>query len=991
MRLIGLLPRHLHPLRRVIHRAFASDTFMNGTATHYVEDMYSAYQTDPLSVHASWRAYFRNMEKGATPGQAFVLPSEVGAAKEGANEVEDHMKVQLLIRAFQTQGHLRATIDPLGIVQPRDLRKAPELEPSYYGFTEKDLDRRFQLGTGVLPAFRDNRTSMTLREIVKTLTKIYCGNIGYEYTHIPDRAQCDWLRARIEVETPFKFTADEKRSILDRLTWADAFERFVSSKFPSEKRFGLEGGESLIPGLKALIDRVVESAGVEHIVMGMAHRGRLNVLTNVVRKPIESVFSEFSGVIGDATLGYSGDVKYHLGMNYVRPTPCGKSVNLSLVANPSHLEAVDPVVLGKTRALQYFLGDSQKAMGLLIHGDAAFAGQGIVYETLGFAGLPSYSTQGTIHAIINNQIGFTTDPRVARSTPYCSDLAKTIAAPIFHVNGDDVEAVVHAFLLAADWRTKFKTDVVIDLVCYRKHGHNEVDQPAFTQPRMYSAIAAKKSIHETYVAHLAAEGQVSPDEISANRDRVWQFMEDSYKGSKDYVPTSKDWLTSNWNGFMSPKELQENVAPSRATGVDMDILRRVGISASSYPSDFEVHSGLKKIMEARRNAIEAGRDVDMPTAEALAFGTLLLEGNHVRLSGQDVERGTFSQRHSVLHAQNGEEATWTPLAHIDPAQAPFAVCNSSLSEYGVLGFELGYSLVSPHSLTLWEAQFGDFANGAQVMIDQFIASGERKWLQRSALTLMLPHGYDGAGPEHSNGRIERFLTLCDDHPYRPSPSDDADTRTRQAQDCNLQVVYPSTPANYFHVLRRQLHRDFRKPLVLFNSKSLLRHPLARSTLDDMTTGTRFKKLIPEHEPLKPEKVTRLIFCSGQVYYALLRARQTNKLTNVAIARIEQLSPFPYDQFVAECDRFPNATLVWCQEEPMNLGPWFYVAPRIETVLKSSRNHAGQRAHYAGREPTSAVATGHKKQHLQEEYSLLAEALLGKAHTPKKIETGIPLW
>lgn len=729
--------------------ATANDTFMSGSAGSYIEAMYAAYRTNPSSVHTSWQAYFRALDSGVPSSQAFTLPPSLSSSRNGvfppttagmaavtspgAADIEDHMKVQLLIRAYQVRGHLRAKLDPLGIMQPdRNFSLAPELEPSYYGFTEADMDRSFQLGSGVLPAFCREKSTMTLREIVASLNTIYCGNIGYEYTHIPDRAQCNWLRERIEIARQPRFSADEKRRIFDRLTWADSFERFVASKWPGEKRFGLEGAESLIPGMKALIDQVVDH-GVEHIVIGMAHRGRLNVLTNVVRKPNESVFCEFSGVMGDAS-GFSGDVKYHLGMNYVRPTPSGKTVNLSLVANPSHLEAVDPVVLGKTRALQFFLNDHNehdKAMGLLIHGDAAFAGQGVVYETLGLSELPNYTTGGTIHLIINNQIGFTTDPRFARSTPYCSDLAKTIAAPIFHVNGDDTEAVVRACLLAADWRTVFKTDVVVDLVCYRKHGHNEVDQPAFTQPRMYAAIAKKISIHEQYMERLSQEGEITRQEIEQIKQEVWEKLESSYKASKEYIPETKEWLTSNWNGFMSPKELQERVAPYRPTGLTFDTLQRVGIAASSYPEDFSPHPGIKRIMEARIKSLEAGEHIDMPTAEALAFGTLLLEGNHVRLSGQDVERGTFSQRHAVLHCQR-QERQYTPLQHLDATQAPFVVCNSSLSEYGVLGFELGYSLVSPHSLTIWEAQFGDFANSAQVMIDQFISSGESKYIQSRA-------------------------------------------------------------------------------------------------------------------------------------------------------------------------------------------------------------------------------------------------------------------
>lgn len=622
-------------------RLFATDNFMSGTAANYIEDMYATYKQNPELVHASWRSYFRSLESGLPSEQSFAIPAELKKPSAvvpipTSNEIEAHMKVQLLIRAYQVRGHLKANIDPLGIMQPvRDFSPAPELEPSYYGFTEADMDRSFQLGSGVLPALRKEHAVMTLCEIIASLNSIYCGTIGFEYTHIPDRAQCDWLRARIEVAHPPVFTRDEKRQIFDRLTWADSFERFVASKWPGEKRFGLEGAESLIPGMKALIDKVVD-AGVEHVVIGMAHRGRLNVLTNVVRKPNESVFCEFSGVMSGAS-GFSGDVKYHLGMNYVRPTPSGQSVNLSLVANPSHLEAADPVVLGKTRGLQFSMNDinkHEKAMALLIHGDAAFAGQGIVYETLGLAELPSYTTGGTVHIIINNQIGFTTDPRFARSTPYCSDLAKTIAAPIFHVNGDDVEAVVRVSLLAAEWRSTFKSDVVIDLVCYRKYGHNEVDQPSFTQPRMYAAIAKKNSILQLYAEKLAQEGDITREEMEEIKEDVWEIMEASYVASKNYVPETKEWLTSNWNGFMSPKELKEKVAPARPTGLPLETLKKVGIAASSYPTDFQAHPGIKRIIEGRVKSLEKGENIDMPTAEALAFGTLLLEGNHVRLSGQ---------------------------------------------------------------------------------------------------------------------------------------------------------------------------------------------------------------------------------------------------------------------------------------------------------------------------------------------------------------------
>lgn len=546
----------------------------------------------------------------------------------------------------------------------------------------------------------------------------------------------------------------------------------------------------------------------------MPHRGRLNVLSNVVRKPNESIFCEFSGSLEPSEEG-SGDVKYHLGMNYVRPTPSGKRVHLSLVANPSHLEAVNPVVLGKTRALQFYSKDTERkhSMAVLMHGDAAFAGQGVVYETMGFHDLPAYGTGGTIHIVVNNQIGFTTDPRFGRSTPYCTDIAKSINAPVFHVNGDDAEAVTFVMQLAADWRQTFHRDVVIDLVCYRKHGHNETDQPSFTQPKMYQAIAKQTPVAKLYAEQLQKEGSLTKDEIEANQKRVWQILEESYARSKDYKPTSREWLSSSWPGFKSPKECAEEILPHPHTGVSMETLQQVGKALTTLPENFNVHRNLNRIIQNRGKALASGKDIDWSTAEALAWGSLLLEGKHVRCSGQDVERGTFSQRHAVLHDQKIDN-TYTLLNHISPEQGILSISNSSLSEYGVLGFELGYSLVDPNSLVIWEAQFGDFANNAQCIIDQFLAAGEQKWLQRSGLVLSLPHGYDGQGPEHSSSRIERYLQLCDDNPYIfPSP----EKLARQHQDCNMQVVYASTPAQLFHVLRRQINREFRKPVSTENN------------------------------------------------------------------------------------------------------------------------------------------------------------------------------
>lgn len=978
----------------------ANDTFITGTSGNYVEEMHEAWLKDPSSVHVSWQAYFKSLASGRSSQESFATPvgnnliltttssSGTGPSASLAS-IQDHLKVQLLVRAYQVRGHLRATIDPLGIMQPdRDFCPAPELEPSFYGFSPDDLNNlRFHLGTGLLPEFQAAQPVMTLGEIVEQLQRTYSTTIGYEYSHIPDRQQCNWLRARIEVPQPYAFSKAEKLVILDRLLWSVLFEKFVALKYPSEKRFGLEGCESLIPCLKQIIDQSVDQ-GVERVVLGMPHRGRLNVLSNVVRKPNESIFSEFASGVGSntETLNYSGDVKYHLGMSYTRPTPSGKHVELSLVANPSHLEAVDPVVEGKVRALQHFTNDTKehaKSMALLMHGDAAFAGQGVVYETLGMSSLPNYRTGGTIHVIVNNQVGFTTDPRFARSSPYCSDLAKSISAPIFHVNADDVEAVVHVGKLAADWRREFKTDVVIDLVGYRRYGHNEIDQPAFTQPRMYSKIATKPNALDVYAQKLLSENSITHEELDKMQERVWNLLETSYAASKTYHPEPYEWQTSKWPGMRGPKEVVADLLPPRPTGVTREQLNEIANVFVAWPSsDFQPHPGVQRIMEARQRAILQDKDgIDMSTAEALAFGTLLQQGVHVRLGGQDVERGTFSQRHAVIHNQHpGIETTYLPLARL----GDITVCNSHLSEFGALGFELGYSLVSPAALVLWEAQFGDFANNAQCIIDQFVASGERKWLQRTGLTLLLPHGYDGAGPEHSNARMERFLTLCDDDPLViPSPLG------RQIQDCNIQVAYPTTPANYFHLLRRQIEREFRKPLIVFESKSLMRHPLAKSHVNEFLPGTAFQPFLPAVVNTESD-IDTLILCTGQVYYTLERARQANNLHNVAIARVEQLSPFPYAQFLQEHGRFAKnlKRLVWAQEEPLNLGAWSYVQPRIHTALGNS---TAVNCEFVGRKPTAAVATGSKKQHIKEELEIISKALLGSIREPKKVEVGVPIF
>lgn len=806
----------------------AADNFLSGNTANYIDEMYLQWKKDPQSVHISWQVYFKNMESGDMPiSRAFTPPPSLvpssnqtvvnlaagaGVGIGEGTDVTNHLKVQLLVRAYQARGHHKAKIDPLGI---RNANKSgfgnirpKELELDYYQFTEKDLDTEYTLGPGILPRFkRDGREKMTLREIVAACEQIYCGSYGVEFIHIPDREKCDWLRERLEVPQPFKYSIDEKRRILDRLIWSSSFEAFLATKYPNDKRFGLEGCETLVPGMKALIDRSVDY-GVKDIVIGMPHRGRLNVLSNVVRKPNESIFSEFAGTAGGEDEG-SGDVKYHLGMNFERPTPSGKRVQLSLVANPSHLEAEDPVVLGKVRAIQHYNNDEvehKSAMAVLLHGDAAVAGQGVVYECLGFHQLPAFSTGGTIHLVVNNQIGFTTDPRFSRSTAYCTDIAKAIDAPVFHVNADDVESVNFVCQLAADWRAEFKQDVVIDLVCYRKHGHNETDQPSFTQPLMYKRIQEKNPQIEIYVDQLLKEGTFTKEDVEEHKQWVWGMLEESFAKSKDYQPTSKEWTTSAWNNFKSPKELATEVLPHNPTGVDRQTLEHIGTVIGTVPEGFNVHRNLKRILANRTKSVVEGKNIDWSTAEALAFGTLVTEGKHVRISGQDVERGTFSQRHAVFHDQETEDI-FTPLQHVGKDQGKFVISNSSLSEYGALGFEYGYSLTDPNGFVMWEAQFGDFANNAQVVFDQFIASGETKWMQRTGLVVSLPHGYDGQGPEHSSGRLERFLQLCNEDP-RLYPS--AEKLDRQHQDCNMQVAYMTTPANLFHILRRQMNRQFRK-------------------------------------------------------------------------------------------------------------------------------------------------------------------------------------
>lgn len=966
-------------------RYYATDSFLLGSNSTYVDLMYDAWKEDPSSVHASWNAYFSNMDSGSPAALAFLAPPTIVSTPTGATSyspsgnqdpetVIHHLKTQLLVRAYQVRGHQLAKIDPLDLSFGNNSSIPSELTLEHYGFTSADLDSEITLGPGILPRFaQQGKSSMTLRELIEACKKTYSGTYGIEYTHIPSKEQCDWLRERIEIPTPYKFSTDEKRQILDRLIWSTSFETFLSTKFPNDKRFGLEGAEAVVPGMKAMIDTSLDF-GVEHIVIGMPHRGRLNMLSNVVRKPNESIFFEFTGS-KEFDEG-SGDVKYHLGMNYARPTTSGKPVNLSIVANPSHLEAEDGVVLGKTRALQHInndLGTYQKAMPVLMHGDAAFAAQGVVYETMGLTGLEDYSAGGTVHIIVNNQIGFTTDPRHARSTLYPLEIGKSFNTPIFHVNADDVEAIIFLFNLAAEWRATFHSDVIIDVVGYRKYGHNETDQPSFTQPLMYKKIAEKKSVIDVYTDKLISEGTFTKEDIEEHKAWVWNMLQESFDKSKEYKPTSREWLTTPWEDFKSPKELATEILPHLPTAVDADTLKQIGNTISAAPEGFEIHRNLKRILNNRKNSVESGSGIDWATGEALAYGSLALEGYHVRVSGQDVERGTFSQRHAVLHDQKSDSC-YVPLAHLSKDQGDFVISNSPLSEYGVMGFEYGYSLTSPDALVQWEAQFGDFANTSQVIIDQFIASGESKWKQRSGIVLSLPHGYDGQGPEHSSGRIERYLQLCNED-LRIFP--DEEKLERQHQDCNMQVAYPTTPANIFHLLRRQMHRQFRKPLILFVSKALLRHPMARSNLDEFTGDSHFQWIIEDksfgEELVAKEEIKRVVLCSGQVFTALHKKRESLQDKTTAIIRIEQVHPFPYAQLRDALNSYSAAEdMVWCQEEPLNMGNYDFVAPRIAVTLKETSAHASKALRYAGRDPSASVAAGSKAMHNAEEESFLAD-------------------
>ena len=970
---------------------FHAESFLQGHNLEYVEQLQARYAEDPSRVDESWRTYFAALGVAAADakaeaqgpswgrtdwplepqddltaaldGQWPVEPEKAAdkvrakAAEKGASiseaEVQqavlDSLRALMIIRAYRIRGHLSADLDPLRIDPPK---AHPELDPATYGFAEADMDR---------PIFLDNVLGMetgSMREIIEIVKRTYCGTFALQYMHISDAAEAGWLKERIEgYGKEIGFTKMGRKAILNKLVEAEGFEKYLHVKYMGTKRFGLDGGESLIPAMEQIIKRG-GALGVKQIVVGMPHRGRLSVLANVMGKPFHAIFNEFQGgsFKPDSVEG-SGDVKYHLGASSDREFD-GNSVHLSLTANPSHLEAVNPVVLGKVRAKQEQVGDMERntVMPILLHGDAAFAGQGVIAECFGLSGLRGHKTGGTIHIVVNNQIGFTTSPHNSRSSPYPTDIALMVEAPIFHVNGDDPEAVVHAAKVATEFRQKFGKDVVLDIFCYRRFGHNEGDEPMFTQPQMYTAIKKQKTTLALYTERLIADGLIPEGEIEDIKTKFQAFLADEFEIGTEYKPNKADWLDGRWTKMRrNTEEYQRG-----ETAVDLARVKEVGEALTRLPADYKPHKTVSRLLAAKKKMIETGEGIDWATGEALAFGTLLLDGFPVRLAGQDCTRGTFSQRHSGIIDQETEQR-YLPLNHIKTGQAEYEVIDSMLSEYAVLGFEYGYSLAEPDTLTLWEAQFGDFANGAQIMIDQFISSGERKWLRMSGLVMLLPHGYEGQGPEHSSARPERFLQMC-------------------AED-NWTVANCTTPANYYHILRRQMHRSFRRPLVLFTPKSLLRHKLATSSLAEFGEGSSFHRMLWDDAQkgssattlVADSKIKRVVLCTGKVYYDLLAERDERGIDDIYLMRVEQLFPFPGRSMREELARFPNAEIVWCQEEPRNQGYWTFIDPYIEEVLAEVKTKS-TRARYVGRPAAASPATGLAKNHKLQQAALVNDAL-----------------
>ena len=946
---------------------FEKTAFLSKSNSAFIEEMYMKFVNNDPSLPNSWRKYFDEIGEELnvivdeingpswSPSKKFSVNkvqkqindnkelSELEIVKSNANSI----KAVSMIRSYRQRGHLIAKLDPLELLKTDYLE---ELHPESYGFKKEDYNKKIFLD-GVT-----NKQHSNIKEILQFLREKYCGSIGYEYMHISNPFERKWFRDRVEKKDDFKFTQNGKEAILNKLIQAEGFEKYLHTKYVGTKRFGLDGGESLIPALEQII-KIGGQSQVKEVKIGMSHRGRLNVLANVLQKSYKRIFNEFAGEINPTSKDGAGDVKYHLGASSNREFD-GNSVHVSLTDNPSHLEAVNPVVLGQTRAKQYFHQDKErkKVIPILIHGDAAFAGQGVVAECFAMSGLPGHNTGGTIHIIINNQIGFTTSPRFARSSPYPSDVAKMVEAPIIHVNGDDPEAVVYAARIATDFRLKFNRDVVIDLICYRRFGHNEGDEPSFTQPLMYKKIHSHPSPVRVYGEKLINEKIISNEYLSGSIKKFKELLNDQYKNAKDYKP-KMEWFEGTWSRYKPERGKDKR----GITGSDTKKLIEISNKINVIPQEINIHKTILKIFNNRKLAISKGQGIDWSTAESLAFGSLLEEGYPVRLVGQDSGRGTFSQRHSVLRNQL-DNSRYIPLNNISKKQKKIEIIDSFLSELAVLGFEYGYSLVEPNTLTIWEAQFGDFANGAQVVIDQFIASGERKWSRASGLVMLLPHGYEGQGPEHSSARLERFLQLC---------SND-----------NMQVMNCTTPANYFHALRRQMHRDFRKPLIIMTPKSLLRHKHCISNLEDFSKKNSFHRVMWDHaiDPKikgfvkleKPKKIKKVILCSGKVYFDLLEAREKLKRNDIIFYRIEQLYPFPAKALAKELKPYAkNTKFYWCQEEPKNMGAWFSVRDYIQWTLDNIKAN-NNKVSYIGRNPDASPATGYAKRHVSQQQEIIKE-------------------
>ena len=958
---------------------YEKTSFLNKSNSAFIERMYLKFINKEADLPESWKDYFEGIgdelnivakeingpswgpkknkvdidelqkkidQKENNLENKLVDRSEKFNYQLLANSNKDSISAVSLIRAYRLRGHLLANLDPLGM---RESDYLDELHPEFYGFKKENYDKKIFLN-GVI-----NRKDATIKEILKFLKKTYCGNVGYEFMHISNPDERKWFRDRIEQDTnALEFTKNGKEAILNKLVQAEGFEKFLATKYVGTKRFGLDGGESLIPALEQII-KISGQSQVKEVKIGMSHRGRLNVLANVLQKSYKRIFNEFAGEFGNTSDEGAGDVKYHLGASSNREFD-GNSVHVSLTDNPSHLEAVNPVVLGQTRAKQFFHKDKErnKVIPILIHGDAAFAGQGVVAECFAMSGLPGHNTGGTIHIIVNNQIGCTTSPRFARSSPYPSDVAKMVDAPIIHANGDDPEAVVYAARIASEFRLKFNRDVVVDLICYRRFGHNEGYEPSFTQPLMYKKIRSHPTPVKVYGKKLIDQKVISDEDLENVIKKFKDLLDDQFKNAKDYKPKIA-WFEGTWSAYKPEKGKDKR----GVTGADTKKLLEISEKINSSSDDLNLHKTIVKILNNRKEAVRSGSNIDWSTAEALAFGSLLEEGYPVRLVGQDSGRGTFSQRHSVLRNQK-DNSRYVPLNNISKNQKQFEVVDSFLSELAVLGFEYGYSLVEPNTLTLWEAQFGDFANGAQVVIDQFIASGERKWTRASGLVMLLPHGYEGQGPEHSSARLERFLQLC---------SND-----------NLQVMNCTTPANYFHALRRQMHRDFRKPLIMMTPKSLLRNKYCVSNLEDFSKSNSFHRILWDHA-IDPQskgfiklkessKIKKVILCSGKVYFDLLEAREKLKKDDVVLFRIEQLYPFPAKTLVKELKPYAeNAKFFWCQEEPKNMGAWFSVRDYIQWTLDTIKANNNEIS-YIGRSPDASPATGYAKRHNSQQQEII---------------------